>query len=246
MEKFIKDINSYNVNDIMNDQWDIIDLNLTFDVKVMKEWYNIMNKEFSSSKFIMCPSYYEKYFQPNFVRRYSVADYSIPNKDMEYTFNWTLNWPVERYDPLPFPHLANRELYPEIINRDFDERNAPFLSKFQFGGFKIICDKMKKYMQKTRLLTLPSGSRVVLHHDIDPGELLFKLHFQIETNHESSWFFGYDASREYVLEEGKVYLVNTSSVHGAINTGNSPWTMIHTSPDMIHIDEILKLKGKLF
>lgn len=243
MTRLIKDPYNYSASDLMNNDWDVIELDISFDQKGLLEWYNILNTEFSTSKFIMSPEYYKKYFNNNYIRRWSVADYSVPNENQEYSFNWTLQWIKERYDPLPFSHLANRDLYPEIDDPKFSDEENPFLEKFKFGSFQALYENMGKYFQKARVLTIPKGSKVILHHDIEPGRLLFKMHFQLETNDQCSWFFGYDAGREYIMQSGKVYLVNTSNVHGVINSGVTNWSMIHCSPKLEYIDEILNLKG---
>lgn len=243
MERFIKDPLKYTAQDLMNTDWDIIELDVSVDREGLLDWYNELNTTFSDSKFVMSPEYYEKYFDNRYIRRWSIGDYSVPNSEGEYSFNWTLQWIKERYDPLPFAHLANRELYPEINDPNFNDSTNPFLEKFIFGSFAGLYNNIGKYFQKARVLTIPKGSKVILHHDIRPGGLLFKLHIQLEMNDQCSWFFDYDMSREYVMEVGKAYLVNTSIVHGVVNSGDTNWSMIHCSPNLDYIDEILKLKG---
>ena len=245
MDRFIKNPYDYNATDLMNTDWDVIELDFSFDQPGLLEWYNKLNTDFSSSKFVMSPEYYKKYFNNDYLRRWSVADYSMPNDEQEYSFNWTLQWIKERYDPLPFAHLANRDLYPEINDSNFSDEENPFLEKYNFGSFQKLKDRIGKDVQQVRVLTVPKVSKVILHHDINPGGLLFKLHLQIETNDQCSWFFGYDAGREYVMETGKAYIVNTSIVHGVVNSGNTNWSMIHCSPKLEYFNEIIKLRGSM-
>lgn len=243
MERYIKNPHHYTLENLKNTDWDMIELNVSYDLNGLLDWYRIINTDLASCKFSMSPDFYEKYLEPSYLRRWSISDNVLSNNQGEYPSNWTLQWNRERYDPLPFPHLANRRLFPEVDDPSFSEKDNPFLSKYMFGAFESLHNNIGKYFQKGRVLTIPAGSKVSLHHDIKPGKFLFKLHFQLDMNDQCSWFFDYDASREYVMENGKLYLVNTSIIHGAINSGNTDWTMIHFSPKLEYIDEILSLSG---
>lgn len=65
----------------------------------------------------------------------------------------------------------------------------------------------------------PPGTRIDLHPDNDE---FLKIHIPIKTN-PLAWFYFED--EKFNLEEGKVYLINTTVLHGTLNNG--PTDRIH-------------------
>ena len=62
---------------------------------------------------------------------------------------------------------------------------------------------------------------------------------------DETYGFCKKCKREYVLETGKMYLVNTSVEHAVVNFGERDWVILHFTPDDYQIDDLLGLTGKL-
>ena len=112
MQRYITDISNLTLQDIQNTDWDIIQLPFNVDYLGLLDWYRHIKNDLSSAKFVISKEY-EKYYDSNMLRRWQAADPSFDSGNPTYW--WLLNWSKERYDPLPFSFIANKELYPEIV-----------------------------------------------------------------------------------------------------------------------------------
>jgi len=86
------------------------------------------------------------------------------------------------------------------------------------GKIKVLFDFLKKHkLQPTRLRLsfLDKNSNIPLHNDaVSPNQYCMKLHVPIITNSKCITIMD---DREFIMEEGKVYLFNANSQHAVIN-----------------------------
>lgn len=239
MDRYLKHPSNIKLADLKNVDWDVIELRPTVDHKKLMEWYNTMSVELDQAKWIACNEYEEKYFNPELKRRWWAAN---PNKySNRAPFWWYMNWPVERYDPLPFAFLANREIFPEAYTDSYKDQLNPLLSRYNFGAFADLYQAYGKYLCAIRTIVLPEGAGLGLHVDMPYPDVIIRLHVQLDINKNCEWQFGHAADRKYVMEAGKMYLVNTAVPHSVANFGGPDWVTIYGTPNEEDIDEILEL-----
>ena len=63
----------------------------------------------------------------------------------------------------------------------------------------------------------------------------------------SNHFFNYDidltdVNRQYILEAGKTYLLNTGIVHAAWNNDDKDWWMLHNNPSPDAVTKLLNTR----
>ena len=238
MEKYIKHPKNYTIDQLQNHEWDIIELDCTIDHSKMYNWYCSVVENIPEARFEVTDKFEKKYFDPTLLKRWYAVS---PAKQKDQSAHWWgLQWIKERYDPLPFVHLANREIFPEINDESFDEYTNPVLSRYRFGEFENLYQNHPDWFKISRLLVLPKDSGLGVHTDVIFPTVLIRMHIEISINDQSTWFFGNHCERQYILESGKVYLINTGVPHAAINYGDTDWVMIHCTPSPETISEILK------
>lgn len=240
MDRYIKCPTNLKYNDLLNVDWDVIELQPTANHEGLLEWYNSMSIELESAKWIGTPEFEEKYHSKEFKKRWWAAN-PIKYKD-EPPFWWMMNWPIERYDPLPHSFLADKNLFPETDPNVYSDDLNPLLTRFKFGEFKNLYDQYGKYLNAARTTVFPKNSGVGLHIDMPYPNVIIRMHIQVNPNPKCEWQFGHTADRRYVMEPGKMYLVNTAVFHSVANFGDSDWVMIYGTPNRQDIDELLELK----
>lgn len=241
MDRYIQNPADFNLADLQNVDWDVIELKPTVDTQALMDWYRTMSSTLSEAKWIACDEYEEKYFNPEMKRRWWAAN---PNKySSRAPFWWYMNWPIERYDPLPFAFLANKEIFPEAYLDSYDDQTNPLLSKYNFGAFAELYKQYGEYLSAVRTIVLPEGAGLGLHVDMPYPNVIIRLHIQLDINENCEWQFGHAADRRYVMEPGKMYLVNTAVPHSVSNFGGVDWVMIYGTPDRQDINNLLQLKG---
>ena len=248
MNRFITDPQSIKNQDLQNQYWDIIELNATVDHIAMMEWYSQVKEQLSGAKFSVAPDDIKKYLDPQYWKAWIGIDPTIVGTNSQYVHWWSLQWFVERYDPLPWPHFANKTLFPEtdVDGDELDNQEMPLLKKYIFGAFAELYTKLKPYFSSaSRITVIPPGAGLRVHSDVSPPYVLIRAHIKLDNNDQASWFFGAHCEREYVLETGKMYLVNTSVEHAVVNFGERDWVILHFTPDDYQIDDLLGLTGKL-
>jgi hypothetical protein len=243
MNRYIKDPMSVSYSDLQNLDWDIIELGITVDTEKLRTWFDEIEEKFKESKFVVSIESEKKYYRPDILKKWYVVNPAITGTD--FSRWWMLNWAVERYDPLPSPSIANPQLFPEITDPNYRDSSAPFLERYQFGAFKSLCNSIGEYLKLTRAFVIPEGSGIRTHIDNKYPNIIIRMHIEVDINDQATWFFGEMAEREYVLEPGKVYLVNTAVTHAAINFGKNDWRMIYGTPLVKDIDKVLQLSGKV-
>lgn len=239
MQRYITDSSNLTLQDIQNTDWDIIQLPFNVDHLGLLDWYRQIKNDLSSAKFVVCKEY-EKYYDSDMLRRWQAADPSFDNGNP--THWWLLNWSRERYDPLPFSFIANKELYPEVGDPSFSDQFNPILSKYNFGAFEKLYNKAAKYLLNMRLTVIPEGSGLHLHVDMPYPNVIVRMHMNLQIHDKCVWYFGHSAEREYILQPGKVYLVNTAVFHSVINHEGDDWVILYGTPKKEDLDSLFKFR----
>ena len=239
MQRYITDPNNLTINDIHNTDWDIIELPFTVDHMGLLSWYHEIKDTLPDAKFVVSKEY-EKYYDPKMVHRWQAADPSFDNGNP--THWWFLNWSKERYDPLPFSFIGNRELYPEIDDPNFSDQTNPILSKYKFGAFENLYNKAAKYLLNMRITVIPEGSGLHLHVDMPYPNVIARMHMNLQIHENCVWYFGHTAEREYRLTPGKVYLVNTAVFHSVINHEGDDWVILYGTPNREDLESLFKFR----
>lgn len=216
----------YNTND-----WDLIELNYTLDKDKLYQWWKTIEEEFSFMKF-------------NFDDNSERLDISESKQLVEWGLcgyycgpidGITLAWPRERYEPLPPPQQANLDLFPEV-NRDTFIDDAKILSKFKFGYFKDMIEILGDDSFRQAVITTHHPGMYIRQH-IDSKVL--KLHIPLETNENALFHFGKDKERNYHMQLGKIYILNTGDWHGTTNESSEKRSHMITRITKSHISKII-------
>ena len=225
MDRYITNVSSLTAEDLKNYDWDIIELNIDINHAEMREWYNTIVTKYSDMQFNVSKT---ELMKPE------IRDRMIEFKEQHLwgtPKQWTLQWSVPRNDAIPFRYIADPAQYPEILQDDFDEKFNTPLEQYYFGGFKQLVERMGEgAWAVARLVQLDKNTGLKKHVDIQPPQFLPRMHYQIEYTANAHWWFGENMEREYTLENGKLYLMNTAVPHTAKNEDDSPWVMIHSNP----------------
>ena len=240
MERYITNVENLKVEDLKNLDWDIIELPFTVNHQGLLEWYNQVKKSLPNSKFIVSKEH-ESLFDPNFLRRWRATDPSFNEKEPIHW--WVLNWIQERYDPLPFSFLADVNKYPEVRDPAFSDRSNPILSKYRFGAFEELYQIASKYLLNMRLFVMPELSGLHVHVDVTYPDVVIRMHMNLNIHENCVWYFGQNAEREYIMEPGKVYLINAAMFHAVINHGGDDWVLLYGTPKQEDLESLFKSKN---
>lgn len=115
-------------------------------------------------------------------------------------------------------------------------------SSDEYKDTKLVFDfaeKIRKVFPYSRQISIaahPPGTKINLHVDTDS---YLKIHVPIVSNDSAFFFF---EEEKFVLKPGKMYLVNTSKMHGTINEGNTFRIHLFFKIPIDKVDEILQVK----
>lgn len=234
--RLITNPKDYTAEQLKNYDWDIIELDIAIDHAELRKWYNTIATEYSDMQFNISKI---ELMKPE------LRDRMIDFKDQHLwgtPKQWTLQWSVQRNNAIPFKYIADPEQYPEILQDDFNDKFNTPLDQYYFGGFKNLVESMEKgTWDVARLVQLDKDTGLKKHVDIQPPEFLPRLHYQIEYTSNARWWFGENMEREYILENGKLYIMNTAVLHTAKNEDDTPWVMLHSNPTDDAINALFKL-----
>jgi hypothetical protein len=236
MDRYITDVSLLTAEDLKNYNWDIIELNIDINHLEVRDWFNIVSEKFGNMQFnvskteLMKPEIRDrmKEFQEQHL-------WGTPKQ-------WTLQWSVQRDDAIPFRYIADPAQYPEILEDDFDKKFNTPLEQYYFGGFKKLVELLGDgAWEVARLVQLDKDTGLKKHVDIQPPQFLPRMHYQIEYTQNAAWWFGENMERKYVLENGKLYIMNTAVLHTAKNEDDLPWVMLHSNPTDDAINKLFKM-----
>lgn len=109
-------------------------------------------------------------------------------------------------------------------------RDTPLV--FDFAD--LIREKIP-YSRQLSIAAHPPGTKINLHTDSDN---YLKIHIPIKTNDKA--YFNFEDT-QFVLQPGKMYLVNTNKLHGTSNEGDTYRTHLFFKIPVDKIDEITRL-----
>jgi hypothetical protein len=124
------------------------------------------------------------------------------------------------------------------------ERPCPPYNVHKLGGddykdTKLVFDFAEKirnkfsYSRQVSIAAHPPGTKINLHTDTDS---YLKVHVPILSNDRAYFFF---EKEKFVMQPGKMYLVNTQKLHGTVNEGHTIRTHLFFKIPIDKIDEIL-------
>lgn len=219
----------YNTND-----WDLIELNVELDKVRLTEWYSQLQQDFPDMRFEF-DKYPEKLnleVSRRMVEEGYCGYYCGPIDGM------TLAWPTERYEPLPPPAQANKDVFPEV-NYDTFIDDAKIMSKFRTGYLEEMINLLGEDSFRQMVITTHHPGMYIRQH-IDSKVL--KLHIPVETHDNSFFHFGKDKELgKYNMKLGKVYILNTGDWHGTTNEGDFKRSHIITRVLPDQIQKIIRL-----
>lgn len=240
MSRFWKHPKGLTWADLQNKDWDVIELDITVDAEALQQW----DKEVTSANqhciwSLDREDLVDEEFKDKFRAQRTRILVGLPQQ-------WTLQWTHERDGVLPFALAACRKQYPEVYEPDFKGRWNKNLSKYFYGAW----EKYYNYLGAdcftvARLVHFPKAAGLSTHVDTGPDqEYLIRMHTLIDIG-PNHWFnFGDDLddkSRWYKMETGKVYLLNTSIPHAAVNWEEKDWIMLHNNPDESAVNRLLNM-----
>lgn len=229
-----------NLQELETLEWDLIELPITVDVDAWKDWYNTVKENFDQYSY--GPKDHKELVGNTHTREivFEYANKSVWGNPKQ----WMLQWGVQREGVIPPVTVADPDFFTEMKD-DFNPSRVN-LSHYMFGAYKQLHDVFgEDSFQITKLLEFMPEDGLKPHVDVVNG-FMFRLNIQIQNNDNVKWLFSDDHSallhvidehdhilsqcREYTLEEGKVYLVNTAVTHAVKNLGDNTLVMLQTDP----------------
>jgi len=173
------------------------------DVEKIQQWYLDLEKNFSDWKFIVGDNHH--------VWQFPISDpegkigHIIPDETGYYTLCWNDDSP----GPKPFEQGCAK---PEYRDNDNDELNP----RKCFTGYGLDLVKQLPIKSKKWLVTDHApGTKLITHQD-SPDKI--RIHIPIHTNDSSNWVIN---GKEYHMNPGWAYLVNTTLPHSIYNSGHT-------------------------
>ena len=240
MSRFWKHPKGLTWKDLQNNDWDVIELDITVDAKPLQEWDKEITSANQDSIWTMDrDDLVDETVKDKFLAQRTKILVGIPQQ-------WTLQWSYERPGVLPFKGIACRKQFPECYEPNFGELWNKNLSKYFFGAWKEYFEYLgEDCFQISRLVHFPKGCGLSTHVDTGGDQkFLIRMHTLIDIG-DKHWFnFGDDLddkSRWYKMETGKTYLLNTGIPHAAINWSEKDWVMLHNNPTEAAVDQLLSM-----
>jgi hypothetical protein len=173
------------------------------DIKKLQTWYNDLEEKYKNWKFIVGENHH--------VWKFPISDptgqtgHIIPDETGYYTLCWNNN----DEGPKPFEQGCAK---PEYRDNDNDELNP----RKCFTGYGLDVVKSLPFRSKKWLVTDHApGTKLITHQD-SPDKI--RVHIPIHTNKDSNWIIN---GKEYHMEPGWAYLVNTTLPHSVENKGKT-------------------------
>jgi len=247
MTKIITDPQNYTREDLRNLDWDMVKLNVTIDPKPLLEWFETVKTTSPESLFLFSM---KDLFQSHFLENPRMNGMCVG--DAGY---WTLQWPVQRTDPIPGPMFCDRKKFPELEDPNWGNKMNNHLDQYYFGAYKNMVETLgQDAWTWGRAMNCGTEAGIGPHRDHDGEDMsehMIRLHVNLETNKDSSWHFfsqlgetpadtwQYERA-SYNPKPGEIYLVNVSNVHAPVNHGNDEWVLLHSDPSNDAVDRLLK------
>lgn len=186
--------------------------NIKFDVNELIEYFHTIEREFPNMKWTIDPAL-------------DTMDHKVANV---YSYNMQTNFKDNTIPCSPY-HVSPKEGWEHEILED-DGFNNP--TALLFGITKRMVDKIPNVRQMG-IACHPPGTVIGQHTD---NKDFLKIHIPIQTTDKSYFVFG---DKNYVMEVGKAYLVNTRLMHGTNNQGDKDRIHLLLKIDPADVDFIL-------
>lgn len=177
------------------------------DVDRIQKWYDDLEKNYSSWKFIIGENHH--------VWQFPITDPTGETGHIlpEDAFYYTLCWNSDEPGPKPFEQGCAK---PEFRDNDNNELNP----RKCFDGYGLELVKSFPLRSKKWLVTGHTpGTKLITHQDATDK---IRIHIPIYTNDESNWIID---GKEYHMPPGYAYIVNTTLPHSVANYGKT--TRVH-------------------
>lgn len=221
--------------------WDIIELDLKVDKKLVKEYYNVLTTDLAD----FCFDFNSK----DYIRPEIYDTFKKEGRMGNYLGNvgaWTVSWPVDRDIPCPSKSQANLEKYPELLKYDVHATKTAFYydckpqKKYMFGLLEKLFDMLtEKSLRQILIAKHPPGLKISIHSD-SPAK---KLHIPLHTNKDAVFVFGENGERSYQMEVGKIYIINPLVPHGTVNNGDTDRVHLLSRIDFDFMPKVTSMQG---
>lgn len=173
------------------------------DVQKIQSWYADLEKNYSDWKFLIGNN--KHVWQEDIVDPDGITGHRL----MDDTAYYTLCWNSDVEGPLPFEQGQAKLEYRDNDNGQLNPRKC-------FSGYGLELIKSMPIRSKKWLVTIHTpGTKLIPHQDA-PDKI--RVHIPIHTNSDSTWVID---GKEYYMEPGWAYLVNTTLIHSLENKGNT-------------------------
>lgn len=251
MSRFLKHPNGLVQKDLENYDWDLIELPVILDIAEWQAWYNTIKSNLNDYSFSLKND-----------RNLIGTDLS---RDLVYENilrsvwgdpkQWMLQWGIQREGVIPPSVGANPDVFLEMKD-NFDPSKVN-LTQYMFGAYKKFHDTFDNdSFRICKLLEYDPGEGLKPHVDVVEG-FMPRILIHIKNSDASVYFSDGPPSlltdeyystetnfskREYKLEEGKVYLLNTAVTHYIKNDTAQTTALIQMDPSDSILDRLLSTK----
>lgn len=246
MNRYISDPTGLSFSDLQNNNWDLIKLKITVNTHSIMEWVSAVREKNKDSIWTFeRDDLVDEKFRERFKRTQKKL---LVRSETELPEQWGLQWSYQREGVIPFMIYADKKKFPEVYEEGFTDRWNQNLEKYYFGFWKRYYEILgSDVFQVTRLVRFPKNCGLNTHRDTD-RDYLIRMHTvpQIGPDH----YFDYtddmdnpviDPRRQYKLEPGCTYLLNTGIPHKAINYDDKDWWMLHNNPTPDAINKLCNM-----
>ena len=234
----LKDCSNINADWLYeSNDWDLVEFDFRVSQEGLTDWYLHMRETFPECVFAFDTQKQKLNIEKSkeLVSTGKCGVYCGPIEGM------TLAWPIERYEALPPPTQCNPDLYPEV-NVDTYIDDAKIMSKYKFGYFSTLVNGLGDDAVRQAIVVHHYPKMKILQH-LDSKDPL-KLHIPVISHKDAIFCFGDEAEREWYMEPGKVYLLNTGTMHGTYNPSGDRVHII-TRVKRHYLPKLLLKKGNI-
>jgi hypothetical protein len=241
MDRFIANPVGLTFDDLQNNDWDLIKLNITFDTTSAMAW--VKEVEEKNQDCIWKWTEAAPYVDEDLLKHLNAwVSKQLEKSETQEPEQWALQWSYQRDGVLPFEALASKKVYPEVADPNFLQIWNQNLEKYMFGFWKKYYDALgETVFPVSRLVKFPKGCGLGPHIDTGPDQqFLIRMHTIPDLGPEHYFAFGKKSEqRRYYLEPGCTYLLNTGVPHCAINRDEKDWWMLHNNPTPDGVNKVL-------
>jgi hypothetical protein len=241
MDRFIANPVGLTFDDLQNNDWDLIKLNITFDTTSAMTW--VKEVEEKNQDCIWKWTEAAPYVDEDLLKHLNAwVSKQLEKSETQEPEQWALQWSYQRDGVLPFEALASKKVYPEVADPNFLQIWNQNLEKYMFGFWKKYYDALgETVFPVSRLVKFPKGCGLGPHIDTGPDQqFLIRMHTIPDLGPEHYFAFGKKSEqRRYYLEPGCTYLLNTGVPHCAINRDEKDWWMLHNNPTPDGVNKVL-------